>query len=70
LVFNATGMVLPFTVVGSIVSLNVRTILLVTGTPVAPAAGFTLTTVGCVVFATLDVPVVKLLVNGVTTFPA
>jgi hypothetical protein len=44
--------------------------LLFTDTSVAPFAGLTETTEGPVVTATPDVPVVKLLVNGMTAFPA
>ncbi len=51
-------------------SLNVSTMLLFTATPVAPFAGLTLTTVGRVVLATPDAPVVNVLVDGTTAFPA
>ena len=61
---------MSFTVVASTASLNVNTIGLLTETAVAPFIGLTLTTVGAVVFATAEVPVVKLLVNGTTAFPA
>jgi hypothetical protein len=50
--------------------LNVNAIVLLTETPVAPAAGLIAVTVGCVVFATPDVPVVNVLVSGTTVFPA
>jgi len=58
------------TEVGSIASLKVKTIGLFTETALAPFSGLTLTTVGSVVFGAPDVPVVKLLVNGTTAFPA
>ena len=44
--------------------------LLLTGTPVLLLAGFTLETSSAVLSATPDAPVVKVLVKGVTTFPA
>jgi hypothetical protein len=44
--------------------------LLLVATPVAPFPGTTVVTVGCVVLATPDVPVVNVLVNGTTVFPA
>jgi len=50
--------------------LNVKTTLLLTGTPVAPFTGLTDTTEGAVVSATPDAPVVKVLVKVVTVFPA
>jgi hypothetical protein len=50
--------------------LNVNTIALLTATALAWFAGLTLTTAGVVVFATPDVPVVKVLVKGTTAFPA
>src|SRR6267154_5124807 len=64
------GTVLLFTVVGSTILLKVKTTLLLTATPVAPFVGLTVATVGRVVSATPEVPVVKLLVNGTTAFPA
>jgi hypothetical protein len=51
-------------------SLNVNTMLLLTGTPVAPFAGLVAVTVAAVVTGVPDVPVVNVLVNGVTVFPA
>jgi hypothetical protein len=50
--------------------LNVNTIGLLTETEFAPNTGLTLTTLGVVVFAIPDVPVMKVLVNGITEFPA
>ena len=64
------AMLLLFRLAGSTASLNVRTTLLFTATPVAPLLGLTLTTEGVVVLAELEVPVVKELVNGVTALPA
>ncbi len=62
--------VFRFTVAASRASLNVTTMALATGTPVAPFTGLTAVTVGWFVFATPDVPVVKVLVKGATRFPA
>src|SRR5690348_4700651 len=62
------GVELLFTVFGFTASLNVSTTGLFTATPVAPFAGLTEVTTGPVVTAT--VPVVKLLLNGDTVFPA
>jgi hypothetical protein len=64
------GTVVSFTVVTSTASLNVKTIGLFADTALAPFTGLTVTTVGAVVLATPEVPVVKLLVNGTTVFPA
>jgi hypothetical protein len=58
------------TVNGSIALLNVTTTLLVTATLVVPLLGATEITVGCVLSALDELPVVKLPVNGVTWFPA
>jgi hypothetical protein len=59
-----------FTVVRSIGSLKVSTIVLPTVMPLAPFEGLTVDTEGRVVFCVPDVPVVKVLVNVVSTFPA
>ena len=59
-----------FTLVGSTGSLNVHTIVVVTGTPVALFTGLTVKTDGRVTSAVPLAPVVKLLVNGKAGFPA
>jgi hypothetical protein len=55
---------------GFTVSLNVTTTLLPTGTFVFAFAGTTDNTVGLVVSATAELPVVKLLLKAATWFPA
>src|SRR5919198_4123365 len=64
-----TGTVTAFTLVGSSASLNVSTIVVFTGTPVALFSGLTDDTDGRVVSAVALVPVVKLLVKGEAALP-
>ncbi len=59
-----------FTVAALMASLNVSTMALLVVTPVAPFPGLTAATVGLLLFATPVAPVVNVLVNGVTGFPA
>src|SRR5712691_8975922 len=65
-----TGIVLVLTLVGSSASLNVHTIAVFTGTPVALFAGLTAATDGRVVSAVPLAPVVKLLVKAAAALPA
>ncbi len=59
-----------FTDVGSTASLNVHVRLLLLGTLVAPLAGVVATTLGRVVSATAELPVVKLKFTAPARFPA